>query len=113
MVVERSDYGTSIGAKLRAEGVGVGLERKDVSVGADDFVFVDGAFGKFREEKFPDAGGTARTHGMNAAVPAVEIADHAHAICAGGPDGKVDPADAVDSFQMRSEFLVRVVVAAF
>lgn len=113
MVVERNDYGTRIGAKLRAKGEGIGFEWKDVSVGAEDFIFVDGAFGKFGQEEFPYAGGTARTHGMNAAVPAVEIADHAHARCAGGPDGEVDAADSIDGFQMSAEFVVRVVVPAF
>ncbi len=112
MVVERSDYGTRIWAKLRVEGVGVGLERKDASVGTYDFIFVDGAFEKFREEKFPDAGGAPGTHGMNAAVPAVEIADNTHTRCAGGPDGEVDTPDSIDGFQMGAQFVVCVVMPA-
>ena len=44
MVVERSNYGTGVGPELGAESVGVCFEREDISIGTDDFIFVDGAF---------------------------------------------------------------------
>ena len=71
MGIEIGDDRAGLGAKLAAEGVGIGFEREKISVGADDFVFVDSAFGDFGEEEFPDTGGAARTHGMDAAVPAI------------------------------------------
>src|SRR5579859_809940 len=50
---------------------------------------------------------------MDAAVPAVEIADDADAPRGRRPDGEVDAGDAVDGLQVRAKFFVRVVVAAF
>src|SRR5882762_2407811 len=42
--IQVGDDGASLRAELGAEGVRISLERDHVSVGADDFVFVDGAF---------------------------------------------------------------------
>jgi hypothetical protein len=50
---------------------------------------------------------------MDAAVPAVEVADDAHAAGTGRPDGEVNAGDAVESVEMSAELFVGVVVAAF
>src|SRR5216684_854217 len=113
IVFQIGDDGAGVGAKLGTEGVGVGLERKNVSIRTNDFEFVNGAFGQFGKENFPDAGGAARAHGMDAAVPTIEVADDADAARAGRPDGKVDAANAFEGDEMRAEFLVGVVVATF
>src|SRR5437870_11365271 len=42
--VETCDDGAGVGAQFGAEGVGICFERKDVSVGSDDFEFIDCAF---------------------------------------------------------------------
>jgi hypothetical protein len=52
-------------------------------------------------------------HLVGAAIPAVEVADHAHGIGIGGPDGEVDTGDASDRMQLRAELLVALPVAAF
>ena len=80
---------------------------------ADDFVFVDGAFGEFGNEKFPDAGRAAGAHGIDAAIPAVKVADDADALGAGGPNGEMNAANAFERFEVRAHFIVGVVVAAF
>jgi len=53
MVIEAGDDGAGIGTQFSAEGVGIGFEGKNVAAGADDFIFVDGAFVKLGEEDFP------------------------------------------------------------
>ncbi len=113
IIVEVGDDGAGIGPQLRAEAVGIGLEREYLAVGADDFVFVDGALSELRLEDFPNAGGAAGAHGMHTAIPAIEIADHADAFCAGSPNGKVHARDAFKNFYVGAEFFVRVGVAAF
>ncbi len=50
---------------------------------------------------------------MDAAVPAVEVADNADAFGAGSPRGEVNAANAFESDDMGAEFFVSVVVAAF
>ena len=113
MLVDSRDNRTVVGAQFGGEGVGVGFKRKNGVVLADNFKFVDGAFAEFGEEKFPDAGRAAKTHGMNAAIPAIEIPDDTDAARAGSPDGKMDAVDAIDSLQMSAQFFVSVVMAAF
>ena len=111
--VEVDDDGAGRRAQFGAEGVGIGFEGQQVAVGADDFKFVDGAFAEFRHEEFPDAGAAAGAHRMDAAVPMVEVADHADALRVGSPDGEVDAADARERDDVRTELVVGVVVAAF
>src|SRR5215813_3894525 len=50
---------------------------------------------------------------MDAAVPAVEIADDADAFCGWSPDSEVRAGDSVDGLCVRAELFVGVVVAAF
>lgn len=109
---EIGDDGARVGAEFGAEGVGIGLERKHVSVRADDFEFVDGAFGQFGDEDFPDSGSAACTHGMDAAVPAIEVTDDTDPFGAGSPDGEMNAANAFKGDEMRAKFLIGVVVAA-
>src|SRR5882762_2613747 len=78
MVIETGDDGAGIGAEFRAEGVGIGFEGENVAARADDFIFVDGAFGELRDENFPETGGAAGAHGMDAAVPAIEVVRGVH-----------------------------------
>src|SRR5262245_61620904 len=109
---EIGDDGAGVGAKFGAEGVGIGFEREHVSVRADDFEFVDRAFGKFWDEDFPDAGRAAGARGMDTAVPAVEIADDTDSLRAGSPDGKVNASNTFEGEEMSAKFLVGVVMTA-
>src|SRR5437016_4235294 len=112
-MIEARDDGAGVGAQLRAEGVGIGFEREDVPARADNFKFVDGVFLELREKNFPDARGAASAHGMDAAVPAVEVANDADALCAGSPDREVNAPSAFKRYDVSAEFLVSVVMAAF
>ena len=49
---------------------------------------------------------------MHAAVPAVEVADHAHALRVGRPHGEVHAGDAADRHHVRAELLPRAKVRA-
>ena len=112
MIEARYD-GAGVGAQFGAKGVGIGLQRKDVAVWTNYFVFVNRAFVLLREEDFPDARGAAGAHGMDAAVPAVEVANDADALCAGSPDCEVNAPNAFKCYDVSAEFLVSVVMAAF
>ena len=113
VMIEARDDGAGVGAQLRAEGVGIGFEREDVPARADNFIFVDGVFLELREKNFPDARGAASAHGMDAAVPAVEVANDTDALCAGSPDREVNAPNAFQRYDVSAEFLVSVVMAAF
>jgi hypothetical protein len=49
---------------------------------------------------------------MDAAVPAIEVADNTDALRAGSPDGEVNALNAFQGDKVRAKFLVRVVMAA-
>src|SRR6267154_1959999 len=111
--IQIGDDGAGLRAQLGAEGVGVGLERDHVSVGADDFVLVDGAFVQFGDKKLPNSGGAASAHRIYSAVPMIEIANYADPAAAGRPDREIDAAHAFESLNVRAELVVGVIVAAF
>src|SRR5258705_10142138 len=111
--IQVGDDRTGLRAQLGAEGVGIGLERDHVSVGADDFVFVDGAFIQFGDKKLPNSGGAASAHRIYTAIPMIEIANYADAATAGRPDGEIDAAHTFESLNVCAELIVGVVVAAF
>ena len=58
-------------------------------VPAPDLELVDLALAEIGNEQFPDAGGATISHRMAAAVPVVEVSDHAHALGVGRPDREV------------------------
>ena len=51
--VQIDDDGAGVGAQFGAESVGIGFQGEHVAVWTDDFVFVDGAFCEFGNEKSP------------------------------------------------------------
>src|SRR5882724_37177 len=77
-----------------------------------DFVFVMGAFGDARDKYFPDAGQSERPHLMAAAIPIVEIADDADALCIRSPNGEARAGDAIDSAELGAEFVVNAAFVA-
>ena len=96
---------------LGGKAIGVGL-LEDMFVVAD-LVLVAGAFAQPRNEDLPEAAGDMLPHGMAAAVPGVEVADHAHAGGVRGPDGEVHPVHAVDGPQLRPEPGIALPMPAF
>src|SRR5882757_5515058 len=111
--IQVGDDRTGLRAELCAEGVRISLQRDHISVGADDFVLIDGAFIQFGDKKFPNSGGAASAHRIYTAVPMIEIADDAHAAAAGCPDSEIDAANTFESLNVCAELIVGVVVAAF
>ena len=84
--------------------VGIGFFHQ-LATAAEDFVFVDLAGSQAGDEQFPDAGGAAAAHRVAAAIPVVEIADHADALHRRCPHGKQATRHAIDGFQARAEHL--------
>src|SRR2546423_2310559 len=104
--------GAGVGAQLRAEGVGIGFERQKIAVRTENFVLVYGTIADFWKKQFPNAGRAARTHGMDATVPVVHVANNADAASCRRPDGEICASYACDSVEMGSELPVGVVMAA-
>ena len=71
-----------------------------------DFKFVVRVFANARNEQFPYPAADELAHGVNPPVPAVEIANHAHALCIGSPDREVNAQVFTDLPSMRAEFFV-------
>src|SRR5258707_1596246 len=100
--VQIGNDGAGVGAQLGLESVRIGFERKKIAVRAENFVFINGAFADFGEEKFPDTGGSARTHGINAAIPVTHVADDADAASGGCPYGETCSCYACYGVEMRA-----------
>ena len=84
----------------------------DLPVVSLDLEFVMCALFDSRKENFPDATAEQLAHGVHAAVPVVEITDHADALRVGCPDAEDRAFHAVHFGEMRAEFLVEIPVVA-
>ena len=71
------------------------------------------AVGQIRDEDFPDAGRHEQPHRVHAAVPPVEVADHADAIGVRRPHGEVHAGRRADRDPVRAELLEDAMVRAF
>ena len=78
-----------------------------------DLVLVDLALAEIGDEDLPDPGGAAIAHRMPAAVPVIEVADHADSLRVGGPDGEVDSAKPLMRSEVGTEPLVIAIVRPF
>jgi hypothetical protein len=97
-----------VGAALRGEGKRVGLVDGRAAVLRDDAVFVELAVVQAGDKKLPDAGAFDAAHRVDAAVPAVEIADEADLAGVRRPDGEADAVETVDENEVRAEVAVKV-----
>ena len=84
----------------------------DLPVVSLDLEFVMCALFNSRKENFPNATAEQLAHGVHAAVPVVEITDHADALRVGGPDAEDRAFHAVHFGEMRAESLVEIPVVA-
>ena len=75
-------------------------------VPALDLELVDLALAEIGNEELPDAGGAPVSHRMAAAVPVIEVADHAHALGVRRPDGEMDAPEALVGAEVRAQPLV-------
>ena len=85
------------GPQLGGEAVGVGLLDEVAVVAALDLELVDLARPRSGMKISQMPVGAAVPHRVAAAVPVVEVADHADPLGVRGPDGEVDAPDAVDA----------------
>ena len=84
----------------------------DLPVVSLDLKFVVAAFFDSGDKNFPDTAAKQFAHGLDAAVPVVEITDYADALRVGGPDAEDRALHAIDFGEMRSEFLVKIPVVS-
>jgi hypothetical protein len=77
-----------------------------------DAILVERAGAEPGHEQLPDPRRDPLVHAVGRAVPAVEVADDAHGIGVGRPDGEVDAGHTVDDVQLGPELLVALPVAA-
>jgi len=100
-------------AHLLGEAVGIGLLRLVASGARAQVVLVGRPFVQAGDEEFPDASVGVQAHGVNARVPAVEVADDADAVGVGRPHREMDAAHAVHFAQVRAKPLVAAEVPPF
>ena len=97
---------------LEAHGVWVGLQKRGVVVGGEDFVFILRPVPDVGQENLPYARRFQRAHLRVPPVPLVEVADYAHAPRGRSPHGERRPAHSVDFADMRAQVLVDFPVVA-
>ncbi len=95
---------------LGIETVRVGLLDEIALNLALDLELVDLALGNLRDEDLPESGAATASERMAAAVPVIEIADHAHALGVGCPDGEVYPRNSLMFAKVGTEPLKVAVV---
>ena len=98
--------------QLGREGDRIRFERQHRAVRPDDLVFVFVARARRRHEDFPEAV-AAHPHGMAAAIPEIEVADHADAPGVGGKHHEGDPGDSFEHQRMGAELVVEMQMRAF
>ena len=99
--------------RLGPLGMGVGLQRQERAIGAEQLVFIEVAGAEAGHEDLPEPAGMALAHRHAPAVPVVEIADHADPAGVGRPDREGNPKDAVMLNRMGAELLIAGEVVAF
>ena len=86
--------------------MGVGLQRQQIAIGAEQLVFIEFPRLEARHEDLPEPAGKSVAHRHAPAVPLVEIADHADPAGVGRPYRKGDALDPVVHDRMGAELLV-------
>src|SRR5207245_9338258 len=95
---------------LGGEGHRVGFEPQ-VALAAEELELVTRARLDPGHEQLPHAGGPERAHRVNATVPPVEVADHAHGACIGRPHRERRAVDALVLAHVRAEVVPELLVA--
>src|SRR5690606_6892900 len=109
----RRRYGSGGGPQLRAEGERVRLERQAHALRADDLVLVKPARAEVGNENLPHAGVSTQAHGMPAAIPVIEVADHGNAFRVRSPDSEMHAAGAFMIDQMGTQLVEEPQMRAF
>lgn len=111
MAAKRPHNAGGLGREFGVETVGVALVLRGAELG-EHGIFVGGPAFEARHEYFPDAA-VAQAHRMAGAVPAVEIAHHAHHRGVGSPHREAHAIDAFTLDGVRAHGAVTFVVGAF
>ncbi len=77
-----------------------------------DLKFVVHPFPRSGHEQFPHPAPEQTPHRMDAAIPAIEIAHHAHAVRVRRPDREIDAVHSADVAQLRAELLPELEIVA-
>ena len=93
-------------AQFGLAGVGVRLQRQQVAIPRMQLKFVACTGAHARHKTFPNTTRMAQVQSVNAAVPSIEVADHADAARVGRPDRKGRSGDTIDMPQMCAQHLV-------
>jgi hypothetical protein len=96
---------------LAVESERIALE-EDVAVLSLDLELVVRTLFDPGNENFPDAAAEELSHDVHAAIPVVEIPDHADALRVRRPDAETDAGRALDRAKMRAELAVNIPVVA-
>ena len=110
--VDVPDDGCVLGRRLEEETERISAQT-DISMQIPHFVFVMRALTDAWDKYLPHTGRSQRAHLVEAAIPGIEIANHADALGIRRPDGEAGARDAVDGAQLRSEFVVNTAFVAF
>jgi len=65
------------------------------------------------QEQFPDTAADHFTHGIDPAIPTVEIADHADSFCVRRPYREINAGSIADGARMRAELFINLPVLSF
>ena len=87
-------------------GIGIGLQRQQAAIRADQLVFVEMARAQAGHENLPETAGVPPPHRHAPAVPVVEIADDADPPRVRRPDRERHPLDALMHDRVRAELLI-------
>ena len=107
----RGDHRSGTGRGLRLLGMGIGLQRQQRAIGAEQLVFIEMTGDEAGHEDFPKPAGVPFAHRHAAAVPGVEIADHADPARVGAQPQAIPRHR--HAHRMGAELLVAGVVVAF
>src|SRR5579864_799274 len=92
---------------------GIGLERQQPAVPRLDLIFVALAFFDARDEDLPNTRRGMEAHRMTAAVPQIEVADHAHPAGIRRPNREHNAVNILDAHKVRAQPVISLKMRAF
>src|ERR1700734_2018208 len=113
VAIDGADDGGVLRPDLAGEAIGIRFQPKVVTDARQNFKFVNLAVSQFRDENFPDPAGLPGAHGVNAAIPEIEISHHADALRIRSPYRELHAAHAFDVADVSAKFFVFQVVSTF
>src|SRR4029079_5330601 len=105
------DHRGGLFAVLAKKGKRVAFQENRTTSGAD-LKFVVRVFTDTGNEQFPNAAADQLAHGVNPAIPAIEIPNHTDALRVRRPDREVNADVLTDLANMRTEFVVKAPMLA-